>query len=286
METKSSFQRFRIIDIQGPVHQGIAKQFHDYYVKMLYDPGEPYLQSEGLTVIRFFDKQYWMLTDGSPEQPPYDEEAKGRVAYYVTEKLKSILGAPGAATDYSIQATAEEMVSLRSIDPRRIDVNAWHDVVNSNERYRDQVFISCGQQSDGEFALGQQLVQLVDYHTGLKGYFAQNQQSLDGVTFNIFQAIYHSAAFIAVMHRRDRIGTHPDVYRGSVWVEQEIAIAAFVVQVLGAQLPNRAFIQSGIKREGVRGFIHLNATEFEESEVVLSEVEKWLPSVELRPKMS
>lgn len=250
-------------------------------MKVLYDPGAPRHEIEGLVVVRFFDRQYWGLAYGNPEEPPYDDEAKGRVAHYVIEKLRSILGVPGAPTDYSFQATTEEVTSLREIDPRRVDITAWHEAVDSKERYRDQVFISCGQQTENEIALGQRLVELVEQHTGLKGYFAQNQQSLEGVTHNIFQAIYNSAAFIAVMHRRDLISREPDVYRGSVWVEQEIAIAAFAVQVLGAQLPNRAFIQSGIRREGVRGFIHLNATEFEKNEEVLASIEDWLPSLEL-----
>lgn len=280
MDESPAIERFRIIDIQGPRDQGLLNQFHDYYAKVLYDPGSPRNQIEGLVVVRFFETQYWGLAYGDPKESPYDEEAKGRVAYYVIEKLRSILGVPGAPTDYSFQATAEEISALREIDPRRVDVTAWQEAVDSKERYRDQVFISCGQQTQSETDLGQQLVELVEEHTGLKGYFAQNQQSLEGVTYNIFQAIYNSAAFIAVMHRRDLTSQDPEVYRGSVWVEQEIAIAAFVVQVLGAQLPTRAFIQSGIKREGLRGFIHLNAAEFEENDEVLASVEEWLPSLE------
>jgi hypothetical protein len=191
------------------------------------------------------------------------------------------LNVPGAPTDYSFQATQNEVIEMRDIDPKRIDIHAWQEVVDSKVRFRNQVFISCGQQTEDEVALGQDIVKLVNGRNGLSGYFAQNQQSLDGVTFNIFQAIYNSAAFIAVMHRRDQLSSEPAVYRGSVWVEQEIAIAAFVVQVLGAKVPNRAFIQSGIRREGVRGFIHLNATAFETSDEVLAELQNWLPSLDI-----
>ena len=281
MDQNQIIERFKILDIQGPKHQGSLDQFHDYYLKLVYDPGSPLHKIGGIVVVRFFDSQYLRLAYGNPEEPPHDSEAKSRVGYYVIEKLKSILGVPGAPTDYSFQATSDEINTLREIDSRRIDVKAWQEVVNSRELYQDQVFISCGQQTDGEIRLGQQIVKVVEEQTGLKGYFAQNQQSLEGVTLNIFQAIYNSAAFIAVMHRRDLLSNETKVYRGSVWVEQEIAIASFVVQVLGAKVPNRAFIQSGIKREGVRGFIHLNATEFENNEEGLTAIEKWLPSLEL-----
>lgn len=220
------------------------------------------------------------LAYGDPAESPYDEEAKGRVAHLVIEKLKTILGVPGAPTDYSHQATAVEVLTLREVDPKRVDATGWHEIENQQELHRDRVFISCGQRTAEERHLGEDIARLVEEETGLRGYFAQNQQSLDGVTRNIFQAIYNSAAFVAVMHRRDVIDEASGAYRGSVWVEQEIAIAAFMVQVLGTRLPNQAFVQSGIKREGVRGFIQLNAIEFEKNHQVLSKIQEWLPSLE------
>src|SRR3990170_26299 len=221
-----TLKRFRIDDIQGPVPTGRLKQFHDYFLKLDLDPGEPYLKEEGHVTIRFSETQSWAPTTGNRDK------AIGRVAYYTIEKLKTILGLPGAQID-------------------QVDL------------HKNRVFISCGQRSQDEVSLGQVIAQLIDENAGLEGYFAKDQQSLDGVTRNIFQSIYNSAAFIAVMHRRDRLPIGEEVYRGSVWVEQEIAIAAFLVQVLGVQMPNRVFIQSGVQREGIRGFIMLNEIEFD-----------------------
>jgi hypothetical protein len=79
------------------------------------------------------------------------------------------------------------------------------------------------------------------------------------------------------MHRRDRIADTQD-YRGSVWVEQELAIASFMVQTLGLVLPAKVYVQNGIRREGVRGFILLNPTTFETADEIITDLEAWLPT--------
>ena len=269
-----TLKRFRIDDIQGPVPTGRLKQFHDYFLKLDLDPGEPYLKEEGHVTIRFSETQSWAPTTGNRDK------AIGRVAYYTIEKLKTILGLPGAQTDHVFQPTQMEVDDLSKIDPNRVAINEWNVIEDQVDLHKNRVFISCGQRSQDEVSLGQVIAQLIDENAGLEGYFAKDQQSLDGVTRNIFQSIYNSAAFIAVMHRRDRLPIGEEVYRGSVWVEQEIAIAAFLVQVLGVQMPNRVFIQSGVQREGIRGFIMLNEIEFDSNDEVVKNITAWLPTLE------
>ena len=268
-----TLKRFRIDDIQGPVPTGMLNQFHDYFLKLDLDPGESYLKEEGHVAIRFSETQSWALTTGNRDK------AIGRVAYYTIEKLKTILGLPGAQTDHVFQPTQMEVDDLSKIDPNRVAINEWNVIEDQVDLHKNRVFISCGQRSQDEVSLGQVIAQLIDENAGLEGYFAKDQQSLDGVTRNIFQSIYNSAAFIAVMHRRDRLPTGEEVYRGSVWVEQEIAIAAFLVQVLGVQMPNRVFIQSGVQREGIRGFIMLNEIEFDSNDEVVKNITAWLPTL-------
>jgi hypothetical protein len=164
---------------------------------------------------------------------------------------------------------------LRRVDPVKVAQDKWLDVEPIAMNRSRRVFISCGQQTPAEIALGKRMAQLVAENTGLEGYFAEYQQSLEGVTGNIFNAIRSSAAFIAVMHRRDALPKGE--FRGSVWIEQEIAIAAFLAQSLGAAPPARVYIQHGIRREGVRGFILLNPREFETDEEILRDLEAWWP---------
>jgi hypothetical protein len=79
------------------------------------------------------------------------------------------------------------------------------------------VFISCGQYTDEEIALGKALEQIVKDRTPYDAYFAENQNSLEGLTANIFASLERCMGFIAVAHRRG-IVQRPDgdILRASV----------------------------------------------------------------------
>src|SRR5690242_13573139 len=95
------------------------------------------------------------------------------------------------------------------------------------------VFISCGQFRKEEIALGEDLANAVSELTPFKGYFAQQQKTLDGLSRHIFHALNDACGFVAVMHHRGTVKTLDSEHlRASVWVEQEIAIAAFLRQAL------------------------------------------------------
>jgi hypothetical protein len=140
------------------------------------------------------------------------------------------------------------------------------------DKKRGLVFISCGQYNPKEIELGKDLAAMIDALTDFCGYFAQNQTSLDGLSRNIFGALRSCAGFVAVMHERGTVktldGTHT---RASVWVEQEIAIAAFLKQAQARDLQVAVYIQRGIKREGVRDQLHLNPIEFDSEDQVLED---------------
>ena len=82
-----------------------------------------------------------------------------------------------------------------------------------------------------------------------------------------------AVGFIAVMHDRGRVETPSGGHvRGSVWVEQEIAIAAFLAQAQGRSLPVLVYIQKGIAREGVRQQLRLKPVEFEGQDEILTDL--------------
>src|SRR6476619_7475787 len=97
------------------------------------------------------------------------------------------------------------------------------------------VFVSCGQFNESEKRLGKRICELIrELRPDVEPYFAENQSTIEGLSNNILAALYRAAGFICVMHRRGDIET-PDnrvITRGSVWIEQEIAIAAFMGHVL------------------------------------------------------
>lgn len=137
------------------------------------------------------------------------------------------------------------------------------------------VFVSCGQVTDQEKELGNTLVRLVEELPGVKAFFAQNVESLDGLSENIFDAIKRSSAFIAIMHRRGTVKgrpADPERTRASVWIEQEIAIAAFLRRTSGVDLPVATYIQRGISLEGVREKLILNPFQFDSEDQIVADL--------------
>jgi hypothetical protein len=135
------------------------------------------------------------------------------------------------------------------------------------------VFISCGQYTDQEKALGKAIAAVVEELTPCEGYFAEDQNSLQGLTQHIFGALNRAAGFIAVMHHRGGVATPSGKHiRGSVWVEQEIAIAAFLAQAQNRDVSVLVYIQKGIEREGVRQQLRLKPVEFEREAEVLADL--------------
>ncbi|MCX5842252.1 MAG: hypothetical protein NT022_00620 [Deltaproteobacteria bacterium] len=145
-------------------------------------------------------------------------------------------------------------------------------------RNSDIVFISCGQQTERERLLGKEIQALVRELTPFQPYYAEYQSSLEGLTKNIFAALHRCVGLIAVMHHRGRIDPPGSRIRASVWVEQEIAIAAFIRAILGKNIEVAAFIEQGIMLEGVRKQLLLNPKKFTENGDVIGHLRLILPS--------
>lgn len=279
MATASQYTRFRILEIVGPIISGFLNQFYDYMIDIELDPGGVQRTERAKIGLRLFFTAYLNLRVENEDDIPVHQQARARIAQYLIETLPVLLRTSKPEFPLSLQPTVEDMVRQRSVDPAKVNVSGWVDLASQATAPTRNVFISCGQSSEEERKLGRTIATRVSQFTPFVGYFAQNQQTLDGLTRDIFNAIHNSAGFIAVMHRRDRLLKGQGEFRGSVWVEQEIAIAAFIVQSLGQRLPSRAYVQKGIRREGVRGYIHLNPIEFESSEEVLSDLETFWPQL-------
>jgi hypothetical protein len=153
------------------------------------------------------------------------------------------------------------------------------------EARRPLVFISCGQYTEKERQLGRDLAAKVNELTSCKGYFAENQNSLIGLSNDIFRALDQCAAFVAVMHHRGEVETlgGNKHLRGSIWIEQEIGIAAFLTATRNIDIPVVFYVQKGIKREGVREQLKLNPIEFNEESQVLLDFEGRLKSGAFQP---
>jgi hypothetical protein len=156
---------------------------------------------------------------------------------------------------------------------------------DEQERLQPTVFISCGQFHPNEKALGKKIETLVNTLTGCKGYFAENQSSVQALSDHVFRALDRCAGLVAVMHHRGTVQTLAGAthVRGSVWVEQEIAVAAFIAATRQAEIPVVLYVQEGIKREGVRDFLILNTVEFKNDSEVLADFEARIKDGRFKP---
>jgi len=138
------------------------------------------------------------------------------------------------------------------------------------------IFISCGQQTESEKHLGSAIAQLLRDLTPFEPYFAEYQTSLEGLSKHVLGALNRCIGLVVVLHARGIVQPITRT-RASVWVEQEIAIAAFLQQVLGRKLHIAAFVETGAAREGIREALLLNPKEFGKNQEVLDHLKSVLP---------
>lgn len=123
------------------------------------------------------------------------------------------------------------------------------------------VFISCGQAVQHEKDIG---LTVEDYFKNVRHfetYFAERVHSSDGLTENIFNHLRKSEYFIFIDFKREKIKKRE--WRGSLFVNQEIAIATFL------KLQGLGFIEKGVKREGILNYHLYNAFPFEDKAEIL-----------------
>jgi hypothetical protein len=171
------------------------------------------------------------------------------------------------ACDFESAYRAHYAIAIESLALHAYDVS-----LPGPFKGRKIVFISCGQCTAEERALGLEMARLIETYTEYEAYFAQNEQSLDGVTTRILGALGACIGFVGVMHQRGEVsGRRATTARGSVWVEQEIALVSYRVQVLGHSLPILTYVQEGIALEGLRQVILLNSEPFKTNDDVLTD---------------
>ncbi len=142
-----------------------------------------------------------------------------------------------------------------------------------------KLFISCGQRTTQEIELGEAVGELVDRLTPFEPYFAENQSDLKGLTDHILSALNESAGLIAVLHNRGEVCAGDEVFtRASVWIEQEIAVATFITQVLQRHFRFAAFLEEGVVTEGMRKYLIANPYSFKSDNEVLKHLGKLLPT--------
>jgi hypothetical protein len=150
---------------------------------------------------------------------------------------------------------------------------------------KPQIFVSCGQRTPEEKELGEALCQAIRDHGGFDCFFAESQHNLKGLHENILDALAKASGFITVLHRRGNVGFESNgaiaLVRASVWIEQEIAIAAFIQRTSKNDLLTATYLEEGVGREGLRDLLHLNPTVFSNNSDVIKDfkakLDAWCP---------
>lgn len=121
---------------------------------------------------------------------------------------------------------------------------------------RARVFISCGQNKEtNEAMIAGQIRERLE-KLGFEPYIAVEEQTLRGLKENIFHQLSSSEYFLFVDFKRDKF-ENEDVYRGSLFSHQELALASYLnIEVL-------AFREAGVKTEdGIMRFLQANTIQF------------------------
>jgi hypothetical protein len=145
---------------------------------------------------------------------------------------------------------------------------------------KPHIFVSCGQRTEEEKRLGEAICQAIREHEVFNCFFAEAQHNLNGLHENILDALATSDGFITVMHSRGNVSygseKHEPSNRASVWIEQEIAIAAYIQRTTKKDLLTAAYLEKGVGREGLRDLLHLNPFEFTSNDEVIADIKSKL----------
>ena len=132
---------------------------------------------------------------------------------------------------------------------------------------RARVFISCGQsKGSGEEHVAHEIYERLSAE-GYAPYVAVEEQTLTGLTENIFRRLRESEYFVFVDFKRERLADSAQ-HRGSLFSHQELAIAAFM-NIEGVI----AFQENGLKTDdGMLRFLQGNAVPFTDRNTLASVV--------------
>jgi hypothetical protein len=281
MSESGGIDAFIVGEAAGPHQQSQHPGLLRYYLPVTLIPVGPLedLKTELSVVVT----RLWRIgLSGGPgrvDTPEGKAALAKRLWYWVVEQIPSIVDQLRAGEGVELRPTEADLDRLTKVVPDKFVYAPETPIPLAARRVLPrQVFISCGQVTAAEIALGKAIEKAVSELPGFRGYFAQNQNSLAGVTDHILKALHGSAVLVGVMHGRGEV-TGPagsKSQRGSVWIEQEIAIAAFMEQVLDRRILVRLYCEKGIAVEGLRGQILVHAVPFENPEDILTDLRDWL----------
>jgi hypothetical protein len=134
---------------------------------------------------------------------------------------------------------------------------------------KELVFVACGQSTEEEKALGVQVKDLLKRHN-IDSFLAETANDLESLNSHIFRNLSDCTGFIAILHKRDK-----GRYDTSVWINQEVGIAAYL-RSTGREIPSFVLYEESAIIEGLIKYTIANPPTFKSDEEVLSKIEEWI----------
>jgi hypothetical protein len=143
---------------------------------------------------------------------------------------------------------------------------------------RKRIFVSCGQLTEDEKNLGQQVLRVIGATNRMEGFFANEAHDAADLNSSLFKELQNCDGFVAIMHGRGevRFEGKPPTNRGSVWIHQEIAILFYRSFLIGRPVPTRIYTEKSLAHEGLTQFSMINPRPFENNKEVLDDLPNWL----------
>lgn len=144
---------------------------------------------------------------------------------------------------------------------------------------KKRIFISCGQRIPAEKIIGQE-IQGIIAKNDMEGFFAEEAHDAADLNMSLFRELQSCDGMVAVMHNRGEV-SYPgyDVKsRGSVWIQQEIAILFYRSFLIQQLIPMRIYIENGVLHEGLTLFSLINPIPFDDKSALLENLSNWLTS--------
>ena len=155
---------------------------------------------------------------------------------------------------------------------------------------RKRIFVSCGQLTEDEKLLGQQVLGVIAATNRMEGFFANEAHDAADLNSSVFKELQACDGFVAIMQGRGkfRFKGRPEINRGSVWIYQEIAILAYRSFLLGRTIPMRIYMEKSLAHEGLTQFSMIHPKPFEASGEIIADLKTWLegPSFDEPPALA
>lgn len=144
------------------------------------------------------------------------------------------------------------------------------------------IFISCGQADPAEKKLGLAVAKLIRRQPGFEAFFAEEVTSFDPLPTLIFDNLARASGAVFIVHPRGKVKSNAKraFIRGSVWIQQEISLFAFLRHREGLQIPMLAFRAEGVELEGASLSLLMNPRPLPAQRKLLGIVKDWLAKEE------